>query len=156
MAFFFFDTSALVKYYHRETGTQQVMALIGEPSNRIFISRLGLVEWHSAFALKVRMGVLSRENYQIAKSAYYGDIRVRKIVTLPLARTHQQQAVRLLKKYAFSHNLRTLDALQLAVAIDLNQKTPLDHFVCSDIPFCQIVRQEGLSVFNPEEADSPP
>ena len=43
--FLFFDTSALIKYYHDELGRQNVVDLVDNPNNRIFISRLGLIEW---------------------------------------------------------------------------------------------------------------
>jgi len=150
MASYFFDTSAFVKYYHDEVGSQQIISLIDQTVNRIFISRLTLVEWHSAFALKVRSGSLTFENFQIAKRSFYSDLRIRKFAVVSLERIHPQSAIRLLKKHAFSQNLRTLDALQLAVALEFHRRLPFDYFVCADIPFCQIVRQEGFSVLNPE------
>ena len=55
MANCLFDTSALVKYYHEESGAQRVGDLVNHPINQIFISRLGLIEWHSAFSRLVRM-----------------------------------------------------------------------------------------------------
>jgi hypothetical protein len=36
------DTSALVKYYHPEIGSPRVIALADDPSNVLFISRIGL------------------------------------------------------------------------------------------------------------------
>jgi hypothetical protein len=54
MADSFLDTSALVKYYHREEGTQEVTRIIEEPDSRHSISRLSLVETVSAFAVKFR------------------------------------------------------------------------------------------------------
>ena len=52
----FFDTSALVKHDHAETGTDAVDRLIGEPGAEILIARLTLVETISVFAIKVRTG----------------------------------------------------------------------------------------------------
>ena len=49
------DTSALVKYYHPEEGTQEVTRIIEEPMSRHYISRLNLVETVSAFAVKFRL-----------------------------------------------------------------------------------------------------
>jgi len=49
MTDYFMDTSALVKYYHPEDGTQAVTRLIEEPTSRHYISRLSLVETLSAF-----------------------------------------------------------------------------------------------------------
>lgn len=50
-----------------------------------------------------------------------------------------------------SRQLRTLDAIQLAVALRLHQTAPVDQFVCADQRLCDIALLEGLSVFNPEQ-----
>jgi hypothetical protein len=52
----FFDTSAISKHYHAETGTAAVDALLAVPDARQVISRLSVVELHSVFAKKVRIG----------------------------------------------------------------------------------------------------
>jgi hypothetical protein len=46
------------------------------------------------------------------------------------------------------HRLRTLDALQLAVAIDLRSRGPSVTFVCADVVLCALAKSEGLSVIN--------
>ena len=60
MAEYFFDTSALVKFYHAEEGTPRVAATFAEPGRKIRISALGFLETQSAFAMKVRVGALER------------------------------------------------------------------------------------------------
>lgn len=40
----FFDTSALVKFFHEETGTELVTQLINNPQNEVWISELTIVE----------------------------------------------------------------------------------------------------------------
>jgi len=52
MANYFLDSSALVKYYHTETGSAEVNWLIHELNARHYISRLITVEVASAFAVK--------------------------------------------------------------------------------------------------------
>ena len=150
MAVCFFDTSALVKYYHDELGRQVVVSLADDPDNRIFISRLGLIEWHSAFFRLRRMDIFTQDEFQTIRTRFLSDIRHRKFLIQPLERTHQNRAIRLLSRYAVTQSLRTLDALQLAIALHTNSHTPLDHFVCADIPFCKVATLEGLSVINPE------
>jgi hypothetical protein len=49
-----------------------------------------------------------------------------------------------------SRQLRSLDALQLAVALRLHQAMPIDQFICADQKLCDIARLEGLPVINPE------
>ena len=50
------DTSAAVKHYHTEVGTAKVDALLAVTGSRHFLSVLGVVELHSAFARRVRTG----------------------------------------------------------------------------------------------------
>ena len=64
MADSFLDTSALVKYYHREEETQEVTRIIEEPDSRHSISRLSLVETVSAFAVKFRTGDIDEQGFE--------------------------------------------------------------------------------------------
>ena len=152
MAVYFFDTSALVKYYHEESGRPKVVDLIEDPASSIHISRLSHVEWHSAFARHVRTGAVSAEEFHRLRGRFYADLKTGKFQTVPLHNTHLQRASRLLSTHALTRGLRTLDALQLAIALDLHRTSPLDAFVCADANFCNIVQQENISVINPEAA----
>jgi len=67
-----------------------------------------------------------------------------------LSTYHFDTAERLLGRHSFTHRLRTLDALQLAVALDLNEQGYLDHFVVSDKALTEVAAVEGLAVRNPE------
>lgn len=58
MARYFFDTSAFVKFYHAEAGTPKVAVIFAEPGREIRISSIGLLEVQSAFAMKVRSGMI--------------------------------------------------------------------------------------------------
>jgi uncharacterized protein len=66
MANYFIDTSALVKYYHAEDGTEEVTRLLEEPDARHYISRLSLVETVSAFAVKCRMRQIDERDQSAA------------------------------------------------------------------------------------------
>ena len=56
--------------------------------------------------------------------------------------------MQLIEKH-FRIRLRTLDALQLAVALALSHQGMVDHFVCADHRLCEMTIEEGLSVINP-------
>ena len=101
------------------------------------------------------MNAFTHDEFQTIRTRFLSDIRQRKFLILPFERTHQNQAVRLLSRYAFTESLRTLDALQLAIALHVNSHTPLDYFVCADSPFCHIATLAGLSVLNPELSEAP-
>lgn len=48
--------------------------------------------------------------------------------------------------------MRTLDAIQLAVALDLHSHGLRDVFVVADKILAEVAILEGLSIQNPEEA----
>jgi hypothetical protein len=59
-------------------------------------------------------------------------------------------AERLVGRNAFSRRLRTLDALQLAVALDLAENGLVDSFVAADRAKIEATIQERLTVINSE------
>jgi hypothetical protein len=64
MAGLFFDTSALAKLYHAEAGSAMVEGLVLRSGSVIFISRLGVVEAGSVFAMKARSCVIILKSVQ--------------------------------------------------------------------------------------------
>jgi hypothetical protein len=65
---------------------------------------------------------------------------------------HFSKAEWLIGRYAFSNRLRTLDALQLGVALDLKGQERLDYFVAADKVLLAVAKLEGLQVLNPEDS----
>jgi predicted nucleic acid-binding protein len=151
MADYFFDSSALGKHYHVEVGTAEVDRLLKEPGARPFISRLSLVELQSVFAGKVRTGVITEADFQLLRRRFLTDVTRRRLHVVRMTGFHYQEAERLIRKHGTSRSLRTLDALQLSVALDLRSRGMLDHFVCADKNLCAVAGLEGLSVINPEQ-----
>src|SRR5215510_11300219 len=93
MAHTFIDTSALVKYYHPEDGTQVVTRLLEEPGTRHYISRLSLVETVSAFAVKCRLRQIDDQGFDDLRRRFHHDIgqgrfRVMPITTVKISRSH--------------------------------------------------------------------
>lgn len=150
MAQFFLDTSAAVKYYHTEIGSPRILSIFAEPDRKIRISSLGLLELHSAFAMKVRSGVLDRRPVGMLRARLLLDIAAGDIEVYSITEGHFTAAERLIGRHGFSHRLRTLDALQLAVALDLADQDLLDYFVVADQPLGEVAQAAGLKVINPE------
>jgi len=150
MAVHFFDTSAISKHYHSETGTAKVDALLAFPNASQVISRLSVVELHSVFAKKVRTGELDQMDFQKLTHRLRGAVAARRLRVIRLTAAHFQSAERLIRRIGLSKNLRTLDALQLAAAINLNEPGQPLEFVCADHALCTLAIAEGLSVVNPE------
>ena len=145
----FFDTSAISKHYHAETGTAKVDALLGVANAGQVISRLSVVELHSVFAKKVRIGELDPASFQKLTRRFRGDVAARRLRVIRLTAAHFQSAERLIRRIGLTNNLRTLDALQLAVAISLNEPGQPIEFVCADQTLGAFAIAEGLSVVNP-------
>ncbi|MBS1812136.1 MAG: type II toxin-antitoxin system VapC family toxin [Acidobacteria bacterium] len=149
MANYFFDTSALAKHYRAEQGTPEVERILREPGSVHYISRLVAVELQSVFALKARTQEITTQDLQQLQKHIATDFAARRFPVVRMLQRHFQEAERLLKKHAPSKALRTLDSLQLAVALSLNREGKIDHFVCADDKLCKVAEDEGLSVVNP-------
>lgn len=63
---------------------------------------------------------------------------------------HYQEADQLLRRHGPTRRLRTLDSLQLAVALDLHHKKAIDRVVTSDKDLLAVAAAEGLAIFDPE------
>lgn len=150
MAQYFFDTSAAVKFYHAEAGTPEVSAIFDEPGRSVRISSVGLLEIQSAFAMKVRAGVLDRTAAGEQRARLLLDIASDDIEVFTVTEDHFAAAERLNGRHGFAHRLRTLDALQLAVALDLRSQGLLEYFVVADQALGDVAAIEGLTVLNPE------
>jgi predicted nucleic acid-binding protein len=150
MARYFIDTSALVKHYRAEAGTPKVRAILAEPSAEHLVARLVTVEILSGFASKVRSGVVSIPDFHRLRGLFLADVKRRLLKPARILNAHYQLAGDLIGSHATTRHLRSLDALQLAVALRLHRATPIDHFVCADQRLCEVATLEGLAVINPE------
>jgi predicted nucleic acid-binding protein len=150
MADRFFDTSAAAKHYRAEVGTAKVDALLALPGSNHFLAALGIVEMHSILARHVRTGQITAADFHLARGRFLADVAAGLWQVVPVTPAHFQDAQQLLVRHGLGHNLRTLDALQLAVALGLNASGPLDAMVCADANLCLIAAAEGLTVVNPE------
>lgn len=156
MASFYFDSSALVKYYIIEAGTAWVQNLIDsrldeEWAHTISTSALTWAEVISAFARRHRRGEIATHLYRALTARFlrearfrYGRLRVNDAVI--------EAAVELIQR----HPLRAYDAVQLATALILNSaliadKLPSLTFVSADDALCEVARMEGLPAENPNE-----
>jgi predicted nucleic acid-binding protein len=150
MANFYFDSSALVKYYHEEVGSSEVIRLIQTPNTRHYISRLTFLELHSAFGGKVRSGYIAPDQFELSCERLRRDVFARRFRVLPMKALHYREGERLLRAHTAEKGLRTLDSLQLAVALlELHRESRLDQFICADEVLSAVATAEGITVLNP-------
>lgn len=146
MANYYFDTSAMLKIYIEEDGTDRVLTLIDEDrNNRLFILELTLLEARSALGRRERMGSISTDTANGALTQI--DRHRTSLFTIrPISALVIDEAYRLID----NHPIRALDALQLAGYILLSQAyRPPPIFVCADYDLCAAATAERIATLNP-------
>ncbi len=149
---FFFDTSALLKLYHREVGTDQVEEIFKQTDNTIIVSELAVVELYSTLSRKVRTGEITLQAQEEAFRNFENDCTQRFVVD-PLSGSVIQKAKELLQKHGNAKALRSLDSLQLGACVTARIREEL-IFVCADARLLEVAESEGLQVANPESSPS--
>lgn len=150
---YYFDSSAAVKRYAPEKGSQWVKALVApEAKNVIYLGQIGIVEIAAALSKKVRTKELTGENYEAALRLFLADVQNEEYITASLSDAVVQLAVDLTKR----HPLRGYDAVHLATAVSLNAallsaEIPPLVFVTGDRILREAAQSEGLVVDNPDE-----
>lgn len=143
---YYFDTSALVKLYIQEKGSDRLRQVLKQnEDNRIFILELTLLEAHSTLWRLEREHKISTTDAkrfitqidQDGKSRYFVEQISEQVTT---------EASRLIDK----HPLRSLDALQLAGCVLASQAYHLSLiFVCADYRLCAAATAERIAILNP-------
>ena len=157
MTQYYFDTSALVKYYLTETGSRWVSGLLddrdfrGNWIHKVVTTLLSNVEGICALERAHRGGRIDTVSLDSARRRLLLDLRSRYHV-LGVNRAVVLRAADL----AQDHPLRAYDALHLATALFLNEelavkRIPVCVFVSADENLLAAARAEGLSAENPTE-----
>jgi predicted nucleic acid-binding protein len=150
MAGSFLDTSALAKHYHVEAGSAEVDRQWADAARALFISRVGVVEAVSVFAGKVRTGDLSASAFSVLRKRFLNDVGSGRPKLIRLLVKHFKEADRLIGQHGLARRIRTLDALQLAVALDLHRRGLIDKLVSSDKQLLSVAIAEGIPAVDPE------
>ena len=145
MTNYYFDTSAFLKIFVEEDGSDKVHALVEDlEGGELIILDLTILEARSAIRRLEREGNISAERAHNVLRQIASDVG--SMYFVQQTATAMREAERLLDRYV----LRTLDALQLAGYLMARQgmRYPL-IFVCADIRLLDVATQEGLDILNP-------
>jgi predicted nucleic acid-binding protein len=148
---YYFDASALVKYYADEPGTPWVIKVCDTRENIIVTARITKAEAAAAFARKYRRGELVERDYDRVMDKISDDF-LRNYVLVEATPEVIDLAVTLIRR----HKLRGYDAVQLASGVTINniltqaQRSQV-VFVAADNDLLIAARTEGLLVENPNE-----
>ena len=147
MTAIFFDTSALIRRYHRtEPGAERIRTLcLATSRNTLLISRLTPVEVASALNRLFREGNLDREATERLWRLFRGHCRAHyRLLGL------DEPTYLLGERLLFTHRLRAYDALQIASAVRtrslLRDLTPDYLFCTADRSQAEAADREGLAV----------
>jgi len=136
----FVDTSALVKFYYPERGSEDVETLL-LAAERVFVSRLSIVEMASALAKKHRSGMIGDKTETRIWNAFQSDLRSDRVASVPLDDGLVDHASSLVRELGAREGLRSLDALQLAAAMTRRRAL----FLSADRRLTKIAALVGLS-----------
>ena len=145
----FFDTSALVKFFHEETGTEQVTQLINNSQNEVWISEITIVEFLSVMYRLYREGKIVDDELKEAIDGF--EEACHRFVVVPLNIAIIEEARDLLSKLGKNFSLRTLDALQLASCNLVYEDDEDWAIVSSDHRLIRVAQNIGMKIINPEE-----
>jgi uncharacterized protein len=96
---YFFDTSALVKIYHNESGTPDVLNIDTNAQNRILISELSCVEFLSTVYRKYREKELTSDTLDALVTKFQDDTAYRYEI-LRFTSLVTDEAEKLIKRFA--------------------------------------------------------
>ena len=108
----YFDTSALVKFFHIEKGTDKVTELILDVNNQISISERARIEFYSAIYKQFRNNNIDESDLQQAREGFKSQLKNFRVERLGSAVVQKAEA--LFMEFGDQYFLRTLDALQIA------------------------------------------
>jgi predicted nucleic acid-binding protein len=150
LAVYFFDSSAIVKHYMQETGTQWVNSIIDPVANHIiYLARITGVEVISAITRRERSGTMSAQDAATALAQFRKDF-ASEYQALEMTAALLTRAMSL----AETHALRGYDAVQLAAALEVNHfysvsGLPALTLISADAELNTAAIAEGLTVDNP-------
>lgn len=148
MADYFFDSSALVKAYIAETGTNWVRAILDDDRHRIYISQLAPLEVVAALTRRFHVGDLTLSEREQAAQDVRQDCLGYFIIDVT-------ECIETALDVALRHNLRAYDAAQLASALTVRNVLSLNPeyagitLVSADLELNHAGISEGLQIEDP-------
>jgi predicted nucleic acid-binding protein len=151
VAAFFFDSSALVKRYIVEIGTNWVNQVLNPATrHRIHVARITEVEVAAALIRRVHTKSISQADAAKAKKQFDQEMQTcYRIVEITPA------VFRSAAQLAVTHEIRAYDAVQLAAAVVVHsrrtaRKLPPLTLAASDQELLAAAKAEGLLVEDPQ------
>ena len=154
MPIYYLDTSAIMKRYRTETGSNVLEELFGglTGSDELATSYLTLLEVNSAVSRLLRGRMITQRDYQRILSQFRRDIAYYEINLIPVQNELIDRASDTVRGYP----LRSLDALHLASAIEnrlLSSRHAL-YVVSADRELIAASESHGIATLDPQLDDA--
>ena len=148
MALLYLDTSALVKLYLNEPGSERMRKLASpDEGNRLATCSITQVEFHAAIWRRRRTGEFGGDTTERVIEQFNG-----RLMDDFLRRPVDDWTLNLASELTSRHPLRAYDAVQLAACLSLARIVPgPPTFVCADRRLLSAAEGEGLAVLDPNQ-----
>mgnify|MGYP001582306992 CR=1 FL=1 len=142
----FFDTSALIKRYIDEDGSDAVEEILGE-QDEIIVSPITKIECFSVIKRLLLEKAIIKKNYDLLSKEIAYDFKFFSIIDF--SDILEKQALKLVDRY----QLKPLDSIQLASC--LLAKKEISYMVACDDKLIYSSKKEGLRIINPIKISNP-
>lgn len=145
----FFDTSALVKRYYDEPGTEAVDRLIESEETKVVLTAITVIEAVSAFRRKYNRDDIPEKVVDELLTAFFDEALSSFLIvsTEEALFTHSFDLI-------LEDDLRTLDSLQLSAALAVSKQVEDIAFVSADQELVSVANDRGLETLNPDTDDA--
>jgi uncharacterized protein len=148
---FYLDTSAIVKLYVREPGTDSMLRLASAiPAHQLLVLSIAAVEVRSAVRRRERIGDIDTADAVAVLEQF-----TEHLASTLVRQSISDRTVDLSLRLVDGHGLKAYDALQLAGALAIAE-TSTGHpptFVCSDAALLRAAKAERIPILDPVNAD---
>ncbi|RKX87472.1 MAG: hypothetical protein DRP58_02705 [Spirochaetes bacterium] len=136
---YFFDTSALIKNYIEEIGSDHVSGLM-DSAAEIFVSTITIIECYSTLRRILVEKLITEDEYSHLKKKIAYDFDFFNKIEFENSTEKCEQLID-------AYQLKTLDSIQLAASLTVLDE--IDNFVCCDIKLLNAAERENLDILNP-------
>jgi predicted nucleic acid-binding protein len=147
LALYYLETSALVKLYVHEPGTEHMLALVSSPAgHRFAILSLAQVEFRSAVRRRQRDGQIPVSDANEMLDSFHRHAEGRFMVE-----RFSDFLLDVASMLIDRHGVKAYDAMQLAGYLTLRAKSGIDTpiFVCADRKLLDAAQRESSPVLDP-------
>jgi predicted nucleic acid-binding protein len=136
----FIDTSALIKHYVNEDGSDIIDNLFLK-TDEIYISVITEIETFSTLRCLLNDKLITKHEFLQLSNEIEKDFQFFTIIDF------DESIIILVKNLIIQHGLKMLDSIQLSSALLI--KDSIDYFVCCDNRLVTAAKKEKLKIINP-------